>query len=420
MHVVCMCAHLSLFLCLFVGDLSQPLTCGEPFILLLSLYSGLIRLRLFSYSLYLSTLVARGETSFPIIPSLPFANEETTPACGHDIQLKIGISLQALPPGVLPGFNGSPQKKLLLPLKSDQTISPGLPDRFSSLTGLDHFDTFSQEEEEDEEEDGVTIKVEENSAMFMERQQKLMKLMESPRPPIAFPLDFPTDSPQSLNKAEMFNFSPSPPILDTSSVDDSSPNAPAIDKRNSRHLIFAAYLPLEQSEVTQQELNERLAVLCGTGKARKKVDSIVGEIRVKIEHHFRLLKQVSSPVLPDQLLQVVQRFRMLPTFYQNQIACSCAHSLLSSLTPSSPYPSCSQLVFVCQLFSVSGSVQQIVELLVDVIACDGAERREGVSEKRQSFPHLPSELCFPVVNLLWFYTPSLLLSLHDTSVVFEW
>lgn len=413
-------------MCFSAGDLSQPLTCGEPFLLLLSLYSGLIRLRVFSYSLYLSTLVARGETSFPIIPSLPFANEEATPACDQDIQLKIGISLQALPPNI---FSGSPQKKLLLPLKPDQTISPGLPDQFTSqgpilsLTSLDAFDTFSQEEdEEDEEEDGVTIKVEENSAVFMERQQKLLKLMES-SPPVAFPLGFPSStqgSPQSLNKTDVFNFSPSPPILDTSSVDDSSPNAPTIDKRNSRHLIFAAYFPLEQSEVTQQELNERLAVLCGTGKARKKVDSVVGEIRDKIEHHFRLLKQVSSPVLPDQLLQVIRRFRMLPTFYQNQIACSCAQSLLSSLTPSSPYPSCSQLVFVCQLFSVAGSVQQIVELLVDVIACDGAERREGVSDKRQPFPHLPSELCFPVVNLLWFYTPSLLLSLHDTSVVFEW
>ena len=350
-------------MCLSAGDLSQPLKCGEPFLLLLSLYSGLIRLHVFSYSLYLSTLVARGETNFPIIPSLPFANEETTPACDQDIQLKIGISLQALPPNI---FNGSPQKKLLLPLKPDQTISPSLPDQFTSqgqllsLTGLDAFDTFSQEEDEEEEEedDGVAIKVEENSAMLMERQQKLLKLMESP--PLAFPLSFPSstqDSPQSPNKTDVFNFSP--PILDTSSVDDSSPNAPTIDKRNSRHLIFAAYFPLEQSEVTQQELNERLAVLCGTGKARKKVDAIVGEIRDKVEHHFRLLKQVSSPVLPDQLLQVIQQFRM---------------SLRKCLQLCPVSPVLSHTVLSLSASWCSRVIQQIVELLVDVIACDGAER----------------------------------------------
>ena len=417
-----------IFVCLSeTGDLSQPLNCDEPFLLLLSLYGNLIRLHVFSFSLYLSTLVARGETTFPIIPSLPFATGDSVlsaPASDPDLQLNLRIPL--------PLINSSPQKKsvLSLPIKPEQTLSPSLPEQFSaqdnilSLSSLEPFGSFTQEEEEEEDDEvnsGVhvaSIKVEENSALLMERQQKLQKLMESS--PLAFPLEFPSSqpSPQSPIKADVFNFSP--PILEASSVDDTRPGTPTIDKHNSRHLIFAAYFPLDPSEITQQELNERSAVLCGTGKARKKVDQVVGDIRNEVEHHYRLLEQVHSPVLPDQLMGVVQKFRMLPTFYQNQIASTCAHSLLSSLTPTSPYPSCSQLVFVCQLFSVAGCVQQIIELLVDVIACDGAERRDGAMEKRQPFPHIPNELCFPIVNLLWFYTPSLLLSLHDTAVVFEW
>ena len=316
-------------------------------------------------------------------------------------------------------------------------ISPGLPEQFGSqdnllsMASLEAFGNFTQEEEEEEEEeeddeaDGVaSIKVEEN--LLFERQQKLKKLLDMSGPDtsqLVSSLGFPSsshDSPASPAKTDLFNFSPHN-FDATSSIEDTHPSAPIIDKHTSRHLIFAAYFPLEAGGTSQQELNERSVVLCGTGKARKTVDEIVGEIRSDVEHHFRLLERISSPILPDlKLPGLLEKFRMLPVFYQNQIASGCAQDLLTSLSPSIPYPSCTQLVFVCQLFSVAGSVQQILDLLVDIVACGGMERRDGMGEKRQSFSRLPNELCIPVVNLIWYYIPSLLLSQHDTSVVFEW
>lgn len=402
-----------------LGDLSQPLPQREPFILLLSLFSALIHLNVFSFSQYLSTLVARGDTKVAIIPSLPFVvgGSPPSPALSESDELSVRISL--------PLFGGSPQKKSAIPLivKQEQTLSPRLPQQFGSqdsilpLVSMSTFGQFGQEmeEEEDEEsESGATIKFEEN--VLFERQQQLEKLLSmtsTQDPLVSSPIDFNSTqhSPSSPPNADLFNMM-SGPSLDDSQIHTHT----SIDKQASRHLIFAAYFPIEVTEITKQDLNERAVVLCGPGKTRKMVENLVGEIRSNIEHHFRLLQSISSPVLPEQIPDVMNRFRLLPTFYQNQISCGCAQSLLSSLSPSSPYPSCSQLVFVCQLLLATGSVQQTLDLIIDVVSCNGVEKRDSV---RHPFPPLPNDLCFPVVSILWCFTSSLLLSVHDTSLVFE-
>ena len=122
----------------------------------------------------------------------------------------------------------------------------------------------------------------------------------------------------------------------------------------------------------------------------------------------------NSPVLSPTVLDYLKQFRMLPNFNQNEIASHCAGTLLSRLyavDSNWSYPSCSQFVFVCTLLETAGSFRQMIELLVELISFTG--------EKKEDKRRLPPILCFPVVNILWQYYPILLLSITDTSVVYE-
>ena len=113
------------------------------------LFSELIYLGVFSYPLYLSTLIAKGEAKSPIVPQLPFFRGEEeappdSPMESDEEELSLTISLPALP-GLTFG-NHSPQKKLHIKLEEEErTISPSLPDRFGSQDNLlDPFDTISE------------------------------------------------------------------------------------------------------------------------------------------------------------------------------------------------------------------------------------------------------------------------------------
>ena len=88
------------------------------------------------------------------------------------------------------------------------------------------------------------------------------------------------------------------------------------------------------------------------------------------------------------------------------------------------YPDCAQLVFVCELLKLCGSVHQIIELLVDIVECSAAPgqdegHRSTVGGKSAAVPPLPSELCLDVVGLLQKYLPCLLLSQQNTTIIFE-
>ena len=54
-------------------NLAAPLKATDPFFHLVSFFAELIHLGVFSYNLYLSTLIARGDARFPVVPLLPFA-----------------------------------------------------------------------------------------------------------------------------------------------------------------------------------------------------------------------------------------------------------------------------------------------------------------------------------------------------------
>ena len=84
----------------FSGDLAAPLRSTDPFFHLVSLFCNLIQHNVFSYSLYLSLLIAKGEVRSPIIPSLPFAREGESlyhhPRPEPEQELSLSISLPVL------------------------------------------------------------------------------------------------------------------------------------------------------------------------------------------------------------------------------------------------------------------------------------------------------------------------------------
>ena len=82
------------------GDLGAPLHSTDPFFHLVVLFSSLIRHNVFSYSLYLSLLIAKGEVKSPIIPLLPFARDGESlyhhPRPEPESELSLSISLPVL------------------------------------------------------------------------------------------------------------------------------------------------------------------------------------------------------------------------------------------------------------------------------------------------------------------------------------
>ena len=282
--------------------------------------------------------------------------------------------------------------------------------------------------------------VDENTALQLERKHKLESLLASDSHEssqlMVSPLNFnspPHDtasSPLAPSKSDPFNFSLSFPPTNSLFMEEDHSVDVTINKRASRHLLYATYFPISDSHLTKQELNERAVVLCGVGKTRNRVERIVKKITVDVEHYFRLLSGISTPFLPDSKFQdIMQQFRALPSFEQRIIATACEKILRSSLKRRSGgsstgvhYPACAQLVFVCELLEVSGGVQQILELLVDIIACDHpSEQRDEKEtfEAHRPLPPLPADLCLPVVSLLQKYFSCLILSQQDTAVVFE-
>ena len=423
-------------------DLSAPLQSTDPFFQLVVLFSELIHLNVFSYTMYLSTLIARGEIKSPIIPLLPFARDSDTifhnrPKPEPEPELSLTISLPALKKPRLDN-SSSLMQSASLDSSSMRPPSPGgfvLENTFSSA--LDNLGLMSNS--------GPSLQVfqqesnvDENAALMQERAHKLERLLGSDSlnsSQLVSPLSFNSQdcesapSPLAPSKSDPFNFSLPFPSTSSLFMDEDQTIDPTVNKQAFRHLLFATYFPISDSHLTKQELNERAVVLCGVGKMRNKVERIIRKVTVDVEHYFRLLSGISTPVLP-KLADLMQRFRALPIFEQWVLATTCEKILRSSLlrpgsgsdTGIAQYPACAQLVFVCELLEISGGIRQILSLLVDIIACNQGGEKE---EEKESFevhrppPPLPSDLCFPVTCLLQKYYSYLLLSQQDTCVVFE-
>ncbi len=398
---------------LTVDDLSTPVQPTEPFFKLVVLFAELIRLEVFSYRQFLSILIARGESRPPIIPCLPFARDgESDKSRKRQEPLNLSIPLPAIKK--LRGYVDQPEVSIVSgpssPISSSSFGGIGL------TTALDSFITSSPSSFQQDNE---------TEAIFEDRVKKLKMLEhESSSNQIMSPLDFNTlatdapNSPVTTSKSDPFDFSLS--LLD----DDQSMDFP-VNKQTSRQLIFAAYFPISDSQLSLQSLNERSVVLCGVGKSRNKVEGIVRKITDEVEHYYRLLDSVPISVLQEDKLQSLMRsYQSLPTFEQNVIATSCEKKLRVSLSPFKKiYPGCTQLMFVCELLKVCGSISQILQLLVDILACNAfiveEEEIHSFLDSHRGPPPLPLELRLPVIGVLQRYSSCLMLSQQDTTVVFE-
>lgn len=364
---------------------------------------------IFSYRQYLSTLIARGESRPPIIPCLPFACEGESDKSRKRQELNLSIPLPAI-------------KKLRCSYdQSEVSIVSGPSSPISSssfggiglTTALDSLITSSPSNFQQEHE---------TEAIFEDRVKKL-KMLEHESSTHIMSLDFnasTTDAPSSPvtgSKTDPFDFSL--PLLDDDQVMDSP-----LNKQSSRQLIFAAYFPITDSQLSLQTLNERSVVLCGVGRSRNKVETIVKKITQDVEQYYQLLDGDQRPILPEEDKQsVMTGYQSLPTFEQNIIATACETKLRESLSPfKNIYPCCAQLVFVCELLKVCGSISQILQLLVDILACNAFITEDDDSHRfmdPRSSPLLPLELRLPVIGMLQRYSSCLMLSQQDTTVVFE-
>ena len=133
---------------------------------------------------------------------------------------------------------------------------------------------------------------------------------------------------------------------------------------------------------------------------------------------LKSLSSLASPVLSDSAKKFLEDFKLLPAFEQNCIAVNgCHHILSQSNAGTRLFPSCSQLVFVTELLRICGSYSQLIQLVVELLTYE-EEKKEGQRPQSVYVP-LPQSLSLVVVDLLWLYYPVLLLSLHDTLVVYE-
>lgn len=384
---------------------------------------------MFSYTTYLSTLISRGEVKSPIIPYLPFAREETDSLDGHrkrparDTEtLHCSIPLPALK---RPHLDQGGAESLDRGSQSSLTgIASGPPSPGGSFgTGMGNFmDIFSGNDSSSPMFPPHDVsEIDESKALFQKRAQQL-QMLTSETSRLVSPLEFSpshtdTDAPSTpatqTKHSDPFNFS----IL---FADDDQSIDPTVDKHASRHLIFAAFFPVGRLGFSKQNHNERSVVLCGVGKTRQKVEAIVKALSGDVEHYFRLLDNIQTPILLDsKLKEIAGRFRSLPNFEQCVIASSCEDILRTALKRKTPYPACAQLVFVCELLEICGCVRQLLDLLVDIIACDFSGVPKEEMRKAPPPPPLPDDLCLPVLWLLQKYVPCLLLSQQDTTVVFE-
>ncbi len=145
-----------MYFSLTLDDLSSPIKSSEPFYGLVLLFCELIRLNIFSYKAYLSTLIARGEIKQAIIPYLSFAQDELAgleevsrkrPA-PQDQELSLSIPLPALKqphldiPGGGSGGGGTSEHSLERVSQSSLsgiTSDPSSPGGGSFNTGMGNF-----------------------------------------------------------------------------------------------------------------------------------------------------------------------------------------------------------------------------------------------------------------------------------------
>jgi len=440
-----------------VGNTEKPLTVEEPFFQLIVLFGELIRRHVFCYERYLSMLISRGNLQSPVIPKFSCIRHNKFPTHSRvtgsdgspllpsakkarfDLPMSSiaaqkdnssstpGSILTPSGPSLLtPVFNITPSREFVLGSQTEVfTAFDSMSPTFDLGTNS-HVSTSKASHLSHPMASGERGAVSDEASIIQERQRKLQQLIceDSGRFPLIIS---PTDSTLSPSKAftakgDPFSFLPGHSSEHLSESDD---NHAPINVEAEKHGLYAAHFPILSSYLHHSNLNECMTALCGVGNARKKVSRVLDMLSSSIEQFFYSMSssQARNSVVYSNN-ELMRQFAILPVFHQRKITTSCELLLRKTLQDGgegsglSHYPHPTQLSFLCDLMETSGDVTSIIELLVDVVACGSEEEKDSFGVNPRPAP-LPNELCVPVVCLLYKFLPSLLISQHYTTVVFE-
>ena len=411
---------------LVAGGTHRHATGESPLFLLMILFGELIRLGVFSYSAYLSTLIARADLVTPIMSRLMSGadsiveDESEAESTKPTLTISIPYVRRAKPSDPSsgsslakdgPGLEAKTEAPLTSPTASTFVIATG-------STRVPVGDTPSS-----------AVSSLATPDLLHQRHNQLQKLLNqhSPDPGPFSPFDSPTlgNSPSH----EFHGLSPTSLTTPASSTEKGRikvagfPVSPAVKTKNSHHAIFAAYMPISSSVLSQSIVNERMVALCGVSKGKSHVQEMQSSLEQRfLEIYYPYSTQNTFISIQWAYKERWQRFCKLPLFYKRAIA-SRLESILRSALPDQ-YPSTAQLCLVADILEQAGDFQGLVSLLVDLVAMGkktelSGDKTTGEDWLDPAHKPLPLHLCVLVSSLLQRHMACLQLSEHNTCVVFE-
>ena len=411
---------------LVTGGAHRHATGESPFFLLMILFGELIRLGVFSYSAYLSTLIARADLVTPIVPRLMTGvdsiaeDESQNESSKPTLTISIPYVRRVKPSDPAGGSGLAKDGSFVEAKKTEAVLTSPTSSTFVIAAGSTRApvgDTPSSAASSLATPD-----------LLHQRANQLQQLLnqQSPDPGSFSPFGSP-----SLGNSPSHDFhglSPTSITTPASTVDRGSikvagfPVSPAVKTKNSHHAIFAAYMPITPSILSQSIVNERLVALCGGSKGKSLVQEEQSKLEQRfLETYYAFGAQNTFVNIQWTSSDLCQHFSKLPLFYKRAIA-SHLEGFLRALPDQ--YPSTAQLCLVTDVLEQAGDFQGLVSLLVDLVAM--GKKAESSSEKvagedwlDPAHKPLPAHLCVLVSSLLQRHMACLQLSEHNTCVVFE-
>ncbi|CAG5131136.1 unnamed protein product, partial [Candidula unifasciata] len=240
------------------------------------------------------------------------------------------------------------------------------------------------------------------------------------------------------------------------SVGDFSTSAaaqPPVPKGPSRHMVYATHFPIPQDDCSSHEINQRMIVLYGVGKARddarhmfKKISKEIvklfgkrncidvtsgdlGKVKKKKEKEAKEGEVTVTPSMSNTAIatpnfdSLQQKFSKLSYFDQHQVTAQCTSAVLDQIKSftagnSSYLPLGDNISFLFDLMqsalNISGLMDFIIRLLKDLVEV------EKELHQKESFLMMTytTEVCLNIVAVLRKYHSYLLSPLGLSSELF--
>ncbi|CAL1546445.1 unnamed protein product [Lymnaea stagnalis] len=224
---------------------------------------------------------------------------------------------------------------------------------------------------------------------------------------------------------------------------NSTPSAPPPPKGPSRHMVYATHFPIPQDDCSSHEINQRMIVLYGVGKARdearhmfKKISKEIvklfskrncidvtsgdlGKVKKKKEKEAKEAENNATPstsgttVTSPNFDSMQQKFSKLSYFDQHQVTAQCTSAVLDQIKSftagnSSYLPLGDNISFLFDLMqsalNISGLLDFIIRLLKDLVEV------EKELHQKESFLMMTytTDVCLNIVAVLRRYHSYLL------------